>query len=80
MHNECYAADPMARVLLAWLGNTDLKAAAGELVGDGPIAQALQARQFDQLVLLDDQKAGLGEGYAAWVRKKCGTAIHLRRG
>lgn len=48
----------MARVLLAWIGKADLKAASGDLtVGDGPIAQALTARAFDHAVLLSDHRA-----------------------
>ncbi len=39
----------MPNVLVAWLGKTDLRAPAeSESVGQGPIAQALASRGFDE--------------------------------
>ncbi len=42
----------MARVLIAWIGKTDLKASSGADVG--PIGQAVAARTFDHIVLLNN--------------------------
>ena len=43
------------KVLVAWVGRTDLRAPAeSEEVGLGPIAQALDARAFDEVFLLSD--------------------------
>ena len=42
-------------ILVAWLGNTDLRASGNELGGElGPIGQAVQARDFDAVHLLTD--------------------------
>lgn len=69
----------MRRVLLAWLGNTDLKAAREELdVGLGPIGQAATAREFDDVVLLDDHKADAGIAYIGWLTAKTTARIHVR--
>ena len=44
------------KLLLAWLGNADLKASVSD-GGDGvgPIAQAVAAKPFDRIVLLANQ-------------------------
>ena len=45
----------MRKVLVAWIGKTDLRAPTeSEQVGVGPIAQALEARAFDEAFLLSD--------------------------
>ena len=44
----------MPRVLLAWIGQTDLKASKGDAsVGTGPIAQAVDKLPFDHVLLLN---------------------------
>ncbi len=69
----------MHRVLLAWLGNTDLGAAQGDVrAGDGPIGQALLAREFEHLVILNDQPADASADYVKWLKKKVSTEVHLR--
>src|SRR5262245_48824130 len=43
------------RILICWIGHTDLRAARGEKeAGAGPIGQAVAAREFDRVVLLSD--------------------------
>ena len=43
----------MGKVLVAWIGNTDLQAAEGQAqAGLGPIGQAVAARPFEQMILL----------------------------
>ena len=42
----------MKRVLLCWIGTTDLRASQGEDVGEGPIAQAVEKRGFDEVHLI----------------------------
>ena len=45
----------MKKILTSWLGRTDLRAVAeGDIVGLGPIAQAIQAVSFDQVLLLNN--------------------------
>jgi len=71
-------------VLIAWVGVSDLKGPEKAGTGDlGPIAQALAARSFDQVVLLeffdkaDHQK--LLPGYIAWLRERTPAEIVERR-
>jgi len=71
-------------VLIAWVGVSDLKghekAGSGDL---GPIAQALDARSFDQVVLLeffdkpDHQR--LLPAYITWLRERTPAEIVERR-
>jgi len=43
------------QILLCWLGMTDLKAASGvEEVGLGPVAQAVAATPYKEVVLLNN--------------------------
>lgn len=52
-----YSLPPMATpaLLLAWVGATDLRARTDEgMVGLGPVAQALAARRFDEVILLSN--------------------------
>jgi DNA-binding NtrC family response regulator len=70
----------MARVLLAWLGLTDLKAARGEAsAGAGPIAQALDAREFDQVVLLNNLPAAEAEILGGWLKKRTKVEVVLHQ-
>src|SRR2546425_63074 len=63
----------MPRVLLAWIGLTDLRAAKGEAAaGAGPIPEAPTALRFDHVVLLNNFK-GPGTdipGFTAWLKKR----------
>lgn len=61
----------MKKVLLCWIGITDLRASKGENVGDGPIAQAVETLGFDEVHLLtnylsDDRIAT----YVEWLKKR----------
>jgi len=57
------------KVLVAWLGKTDLRAPTeGEQVGVGPIAQALDARSFDEAILLSDYDERAVAPYLKWLR------------
>src|SRR5438874_13212323 len=65
-------------ILLCWLGSADVRASRGELaVGSGPIAQALEARQYDQVLLICNQPPAQGEAYAAWLRGRTTAQIDL---
>ena len=66
------------KVLLAWLGQTDLDAAADEQgVGRGPIAGAVEDRQFDRLVLLNTYGQDEAARYATWLGGRNGGAPAL---
>lgn len=55
------------QVILAWIGNTDLRAAEGEISGLGPIAQACVDRKFDEIHLLSDHKKAVTAAYVKWL-------------
>ena len=67
------------KVLLTWIGLTDLKAADGDAsVGQGPIAHAVTARSYDHVVLLCDRPKKDGEKFRAWISTKTSASTVLR--
>jgi len=66
------------KTLLAWIGNTDLRAAAGDpAAGLGPIGQAVGARPFDKVVLLSDFPLEKTEDYCAWLGKQSSAEVRF---
>jgi transcriptional regulator with PAS, ATPase and Fis domain len=69
----------MPRVLVSWIGATDLRAGKGELgAGLGPVAQAVTARNFDQIVLLSNYEKAETASFAAWLGKRTDGVIRVR--
>lgn len=69
----------MRKVLLAWIGNTDLRAPTeGESVGLGPIAQAIEKRPFDEVFLLSDYDDKRVQPYVKWLRDRSSVRIEKR--
>lgn len=69
----------MRTVLITWVGNTDLKAVERtEEVGVGPIAQALDGRSFDEVLLVSDYARKAVEPYVAWLRGRTQASIAVR--
>lgn len=63
---------------MAWIGKTDLRAPAeGELVGLGPIAQALDGRPFDEAFLLSDYDDKVVQPYLKWLRARSSLRIEV---
>ena len=59
------------RMLVSWIGNADLRAPDAEDKSDiGPVAQAIEARQFDRVLLLADQDKAALRKYEGWLRAK----------
>jgi transcriptional regulator with GAF, ATPase, and Fis domain len=59
------------RLLVSWIGNADLRAPDAEDKTDiGPVAQAMEARQFDRVLLLADQEKAALRKYEGWLRTK----------
>jgi transcriptional regulator with GAF, ATPase, and Fis domain len=57
------------RMLVSWIGNADLRAPSVEDKSDiGPVAQALEARKFDRVLLLADQEKAALRKYEGWLR------------
>ena len=68
----------MKRILICWIGNTDLQASEGqEDVGAGPIAQALDAREFDEVFFITDYEDTRVKPYLNWIRKRTPTPHQL---
>lgn len=66
------------RVLVSWVGRTDLNAAAGQdAAGLGPIGQALAARTYDRVVLLCNYSKQEGDAFVRWLRERSPTQIEL---
>jgi DNA-binding NtrC family response regulator len=57
------------RILASWIGSADLKAPDSEDRADvGPVAQALEAREYDRVVLLANQDPKALRKYESWLR------------
>jgi DNA-binding NtrC family response regulator len=66
------------KILVTWVGKTDLRAPTeGNVVGVGPIAQALDARAFDEAFLISDYHDKLIAPYVKWLRGRTTTRIDL---
>jgi hypothetical protein len=65
-------------VLVSWVGRTDLRAPSeSEAVGLGPIAQALEARNFDEVFLLSDYQETQVKPYVKWLSERSKARIQL---
>jgi transcriptional regulator with PAS, ATPase and Fis domain len=65
-------------VLVAWIGRTDLKAAAGDKsVGPGPIAQAVCNRSYTSIHLLSDFQASDAKSFVKWLAPQTQGSIEL---
>ena len=68
----------MRRFLFSWLGTTDLRAPSeASKVGVGPIAQALESREFDEVWLLSDYDRTHAEPYLNWLRARSKARIEV---
>lgn len=71
----------MEKILFAWVGSTDLRAAQGEeRVGLGPIAHVAVTNNYTRIILLDNYggKENVA-GYIDWLKKKCSAEIIQRQ-
>lgn len=63
---------------MSWIGLTDLRAPNEvEVVGIGPIAQALAARSFDEVLLVTDYEEKKTKPYLRWLRERTKTPIKI---
>lgn len=68
----------MNKILICWIGFADLKAATGlEGAGMGPIGQAVNEIEFDQIVLISDQSEKENLRYIEWLKNLFPIDIHL---
>jgi len=65
-------------VLVAWIGSTDLRAPAeGDAIGLGPVAQAVGAREFDEVVLISNYTKADEQGYVRWLSARATCTIRV---
>ena len=61
------------KILISWLGTTDLKAAnqtpsrPDEIIDEGPILGAIKTLIFDELHILHDQEQSKADAYLRWL-------------
>jgi len=68
----------MRHVLVSWIGSTDFRAVTEEReVGLGPIANALDARSFDEVVLVSDFSKSRVAPFLAWLRRRSAQPVHV---
>ncbi|HOV88271.1 MAG TPA: sigma-54 dependent transcriptional regulator, partial [Syntrophobacteraceae bacterium] len=68
----------MKSVLTCWIGKTDLRAPKEfEEVGLGPIAQAVEARSYEEVVLISDYPEAEVSPYLAWLRSRASTKVSI---
>ncbi len=71
----------MKKVLLCWIGATDLRASQGDDVGEGPIAQAVEKLGFDEVFLISNylkpEDRVRVAAYVEWAKKRSSTPYQL---
>ena len=68
------------KVLVAWIGNTDLGASEGDpKAGIGPIAQGVRAHPEHRVVLLSDHTPAKGAAYLKWLKSTTGANVEVRQ-
>ena len=70
----------MERILFAWVGRTDLKAAAENKSDNlGPIAQVVSRGDFSRLVLLNNYGPDSDpDGYVTWLKQYSEAPINIK--
>jgi len=69
----------MKKVLVSWIGNTDLEAPErGPAIGIGPIAQAATTLSYDEIVLLSDYSKYRVSSYITWLKSQTKDKISIQ--
>jgi transcriptional regulator with PAS, ATPase and Fis domain len=71
----------MKKILICWIGLTDLKA-AGHVdanIGAGPICQAVSELGFDKIHLISDRPEAESKSYTHWLKSKITPEITLHK-
>ena len=67
------------QLLLTWIGQTDLNASRMKGEGSvGPVAQALEQRNYDQVVLLSNYGASETSRYLKWLKQRAQSTIETK--
>jgi transcriptional regulator with PAS, ATPase and Fis domain len=69
----------MKNVLIAWIGRTDLRASTEtDFIGLGPIAQAIESRNFNHIFLLNNYAEPEAQTYSEWLRKRTPVPLTIQ--
>lgn len=69
----------MKRLLICWVGATDLKSCENDgEYGLGPIANAVIANDYNEIALINDYPKGRAEQYVEWLKGKTKSPISLQ--
>jgi transcriptional regulator with GAF, ATPase, and Fis domain len=74
----------MSGTLLCWLGHSDLRAAGLQAgspthsAGEGPIARAVAAGDYDEVVLLSNSPETINTAYEQWLVEQGAAAVRVR--
>lgn len=69
-----------ALIMLSWIGRSDLEAASGVLgVGSGPVAQALNARKYTEVALLNNWTEHEAKSYGDWLKRRTNSRISIHQ-
>ena len=79
LYNKYYYTPGVREILVSWIGHADLRASEeSETVGVGPVAQALDARAYDDVFLLTDHEENVVRRYIPWIEERNhGCEIHV---
>ena len=68
------------RVLVSWVGRTDLNASTGDPdAGLGPIGQAVEVRSYTVIHLLSNFQPTEGKAFLRWLAPRTGAKIQLHQ-
>jgi len=67
----------MKKLLICWIGNADLTAANNMKIGLGPIAQAVNAAEYNEIVLLSDFPKDQSLNYINWLKSQTKDKISI---
>jgi len=67
----------MLRVLVCWVGRTDLRASRGEIEGLGPIANVIAARSFDAIQLMANYPKSEVGPFVEWLKAQTNASIQI---
>ena len=66
------------RILAAWLGHTDLRAAERDAsAADGPILSALKSMPFDRVILLSNYPEKAAAKYLKWLKQQSSSQVQI---
>jgi DNA-binding NtrC family response regulator len=71
---------PVRQTLVSWIGRTDLQASLdSSKVGIGPLAQAVQARAFDEIILVTDYPESEVRPFLEWLGTHTKASLRVLR-